>query len=86
MGLVVQSRIQGNEGEGLTATSNSSLCFLETKILCSKEAEVGSDEHFLYSHLRFTPVFTSIYKYATFMGKVICWLPLVEPECYVWCF
>lgn len=76
----------GKWGEGSTAMSNSYFCFFQTKILCSREAEVGVKNTLCAVHLCLTPIFTSMYKYATFMVKVICWLPLIEPKCYVWYF
>lgn len=57
MGLVVQSRIQGNEEKALYPCQTQ--CFLKTKICC-KRAGIGREEQFCTIHLCFHPIFNSI--------------------------
>lgn len=83
MGLVVQRRIQGNERKGLQPCQTLPYASLGQKYCAVFKQRWEVRDTFCTIHLNFTPIVTSMYKYATFMGKVICWLPLVEPECYV---
>lgn len=72
MGLVAQTKIQGNEGKGLQPRQTLPYASLRQKYCAVRKQRQEAKNTFCTVHLRFTAVFTSVYKYATFMGKVIC--------------